>query len=286
MKDGIILIDKPSGITSFTAVAMLRRRLGVKCGHSGTLDPLATGLLPIMCGKATKLCSYLTEGDKKYRAVMRFGIATDTYDITGNITQTSDKTVTLDMIKAVIPEFIGKIKQIPPVYSAIKVGGTALYKLAREGKAVTAPEREITVYSIDIISFENNELEIDVHCSKGTYIRSLCHDIAQRLETAGTMTKLRRTETGGWTIENAVSPDSDHLEEHMISIEQALQSYPSFYPGEFFSELLSNGCAIDIKKLKNVPETICRVYGKEKLLGLGSKTEKEETEYFKIITHL
>lgn len=286
MKDGIILIDKPSGITSFTAVAILRRRLGVKCGHSGTLDPLATGLLPIMCGKATKLCTYLTEGDKKYRAAMKFGIATDTYDTTGNITETDDKRVTLDMIKAVIPEFTGKIKQIPPAYSAIKVGGTALYKLAREGKEVKAPEREITIYSIDIISFEDRELVIDVHCSKGTYIRSLCHDIAKKLGTVGAMSQLRRTETGGWTVENAVAPDREDIEEHIISIDKALESFPSFDPGDFFARLLSNGCAIDIKKLKNVPQGLCRVYRKDKLLGVGNRAEKDGTEYFKIITHL
>ena len=114
MTDGIILINKPQGITSFSAVASVRRTLGVKCGHSGTLDPLATGLLPVMCGKATKLCSYLTEGDKAYRATLRFGIATDTYDITGTVLKTDDKTVTLDMIQSVIPSFVGKIKQIPP----------------------------------------------------------------------------------------------------------------------------------------------------------------------------
>ena len=113
MKDGIILINKPQGITSFAAVAQVRRALNVKCGHSGTLDPIATGLLPVMCGKATKLCSYLTNGDKAYRATLRFGIETDTHDITGSVTKTCERVVTLEQIQAVLPRFIGKIKQIP-----------------------------------------------------------------------------------------------------------------------------------------------------------------------------
>lgn len=286
MKDGIILIDKPQGITSFTAVAILKRRLGVKCGHSGTLDPLATGLLPIMCGKATKLCSYLTEGDKRYIAKMKFGIATDSYDITGNITETDNSIITKEQILEVLPEFTGVIKQIPPAYSAIKVGGTALYKLAREGKEVKVPEREITIYSIEVTDFDNGELEMDVRCSKGTYIRSLCHDIAKRLGTVGVMSALRRVETGGWSVEDAISPDFEQLEERIIPLEQALERYPKFNPGKFFGGLLSNGCAIDMVKLKNVPEGICRVYCEDTLLGLGSRMEKDGKEHFKIITHL
>ena len=286
MKDGIILLDKPSGITSFTAVAMMKRRLSVKCGHSGTLDPLATGLLPIMCGKATKLCKYLTEADKSYRAVLRFGQATDTFDITGQVTKECDKEISIEQIKAVIPEFIGKIKQIPPAFSAIKVGGTALYKLAREGKEVTVPEREIEIYSIEIIDYNKNELTIDVECSKGTYIRSLCNDIAIRLGTVGTMSALRRTKTCGWDISEAVSPDCEDIESRIIPMEIALKDFPSFYPDSFFVRLLSNGCAVETKKLRKVPKGMCRVYDGQTLIGLGEAYVKDEAEVFKIITHL
>ena len=285
MNDGIILIDKPQGITSFSVVNKLRKQLGVKCGHSGTLDPLATGLLPILCGKATKLCSYITEGDKAYRATLKFGIETDTYDITGNITKTDKKIPTLSEIEQVLPCFLGTIKQTPPAYSAIKVDGTALYKLAREGKNVTVPEREITIYNIEIINFHNDELVIDVACSKGTYIRSLCVDIAHALNTVGTMSALRRTKSGLWSVDNAVTLDCECLYDHIISIDEALGNYPKFFPGEFFSRLLSNGCAIETKKLKNIPDGISRVYS-DKLIGLGSVTESNGVKQFKLITHL
>lgn len=286
MNDGIILINKPEGITSFSAVSMVKKRLSVKCGHSGTLDPLATGLLPVMCGKATKLCQYLTEDDKAYRAVLKFGIATDTYDITGKILKTSNTKVTMEQIEAVIPKFLGKIKQTPPAYSAIKVGGKALYKLAREGKEVTVPEREIEIHSIDLLDFDGEYLTMDVKCSKGTYIRSLCNDIAIELNTVGTMYALTRTSCGGWDLKDAVSPDCEDLQNHIISIDTALSNYPEFKLNDFQSRLLSNGCAIDIKKLKNIPEGICRVYNKDSLLGLGNILEKDNEKVFKLIMHI
>lgn len=286
MTDGIILINKPKDITSFSAVAKIRKRLGVKCGHSGTLDPLATGLLPIMCGKATKLCQYLTDGDKAYRATLLFGIETDTHDITGNITKTDDNCkVTFDNIKKILPFFLGNITQTPPAFSAIKVNGTALYKLARSGKDVTVPEREITIHSITPISFSDNELVIDVVCSKGTYIRSLCRDIAQKLGTVGTMKALNRTETGGWHINDAVELDCENIENHIIPIESALSYMPKFDPGSFFARLLTNGCEIEAVKLKNLTADRCIVFH-QKLLGIGSIIEKNEKKYFKIITHL
>ena len=285
MTDGIILINKPQGITSFSAVSKVKRRLGVKCGHSGTLDPLATGLLPVMCGKATKLCQYLTEGNKAYRATLKFGIETDTHDITGSITKTDNKKVTIEQINNVLPQFIGIIKQIPPAYSAIKVGGTALYKLARNGINVEVPERQVTIYSINVIDFSGEELIMDVECSKGTYIRSLCRDIACAIGTVGTMSALNRTKTGGWNIENSVFPDCDDLEKHIIPIEKALDYMPKFNPGSFFARLLQNGCEIDTVKLKNLPQERCLVIH-EKSLGIGEIITKNNKEYFKLITHL
>ncbi len=285
MTDGIILINKPEGITSFLAVAKVKRRLGVKCGHSGTLDPLATGLLPVMCGKATKLCQYLTEGNKAYRATLKFGIETDTHDITGNITATDDKKIALDQIQDILPRFIGKIKQVPPAYSAIKVDGTALYKLARSGQNVEVPEREINIYSIDIIDFSNGQLIMDVECSKGTYIRSLCRDIARALGTVGTMSALNRTKTGGWNINDAVSLECENIENYIIPIEKALDYMPKFNPGAFFARLLQNGCEIDTVKLKNLPQEKCLVIH-ENLLGIGEIITKDNKKYFKIVTHL
>lgn len=285
MNDGIILINKPSGITSFSAVSQVRRRLNVKCGHCGTLDPLATGLLPVMCGKATKLCSYLTDGDKAYRATLRFGIETDTLDITGTVTASDDKAVTLDEIKSVLPQFTGRIKQIPPAYSAIKVGGKALYKLAREGKYAEIPEREITVYSIETVDFSGKELIMNIECSKGTYIRSLCRDIARAIGTVGTMSALERTKTCGWSVEDAVSFDCDDIEKHIIPIDEALSEFETYCPQDFFATLLSNGCAVSVKKLKNLPDGICRVYSNGGLIGLGKSLDTEDGQVFKLITH-
>lgn len=285
MTDGIILINKPQGITSFGAVATMKRRLGVKCGHSGTLDPLATGLLPIMCGKATKLCSYLTDGDKAYHATLKFGIETDTHDITGNVVKQDNKTVTLDEITKVLPQFLGKIKQIPPAFSAIKVNGQPLYKRARGGEDIDVPERTIEIFSIDIVCFKDNELVFDVECSKGTYIRSLCRDIARAIGTVGTMSALHRTKTGGWDVKDAVSLDAEDIENSIISMEDALCKMPKFNAGAFFGRLLSNGCEIDTVKLKGLPHEKCLVYN-QKLLGIGEIITKDNNEYFKIVTHL
>lgn len=282
MKDGVILIDKPEGITSFSAVAMLKRRLGVKCGHSGTLDPLATGLLPIMCGKATKLCSYLTDGDKQYIATLKFGIATDTYDITGQVTAKSDIFPTIDELQNTLPKFTDTIKQIPPAFSAIKVGGKALYKLAREGKQVEVPEREITVHSIKVLDYRQGEADLLIDCSKGTYVRSLCNDIATTLGTCGCMSALRRTQTGGWDVKDAVLPDADNVENFIIPIDTVLKDLPEYRPESFFARLLSNGCAVETKKLKGLPSGRVRVYNNGTLLGIGDTTDST----FKIITHL
>lgn len=286
MSDGVILINKPQGITSFSAVAQVRRRLGVKCGHCGTLDPMATGLLPVMCGKATKLCSYLTDGDKAYRAVLRFGIETDTHDITGNVIETDGKPVSFEEIQAVLPRFIGRIRQIPPAYSAIKVGGQALYKLAREGKTAEIPEREITIYSIVTVDFSGKELIMDIECSKGTYIRSLCRDIARALGTVGTMSALTRTSACGWSVEDAVLPDCPDIERHIISMDDALSKFQAYYPQEFFCTLLSNGCAVSVKKLADLPHGLCRVYSSTRLIGVGNTIDTREGKAFKIITHL
>lgn len=285
MIDGIILINKPQGITSFSTVNKLKHRLGVKCGHSGTLDPLATGLLPVMCGKATKLCSYLTEKDKAYRATLKFGIETDTHDITGKITKTDDKTVTKEQFLEVLPQFMGTIKQVPPAYSAIKVNGQPLYKRARDGENFEIPEREITVYSIDIVDFCDNTVTFDVECSKGTYIRSLCRDIAHALGTVGTMSALHRTKTGIWNVDDAVDLDCDNIENYIIPIEKALEYMPKFNTGAFFGRLLQNGCEIDTVKLKNLPDVNCLVYS-DQLLGIGAILEKDNKKLFKIITHL
>lgn len=185
--NGIIIINKPINFTSQDAVSKLKKILNVKkAGHTGTLDPLATGVLPVMLGNSTKLSKYLVEHDKVYRATIKLGEKKDTGDSEGKTIETSSKTVEdINEIKKVLKSFIGKQNQIPPMYSAIKVNGKKLYEYAREGIEVERKPREIEIYKLDFINFDkqNQVLEIEVNCSKGTYIRTLCEDIAYKLQT-------------------------------------------------------------------------------------------------------
>lgn len=287
-KDGLILIDKPEGITSFVAVAVVRRALGIKsCGHTGTLDPLATGLLPILTGKATKLSAYMLEGDKSYRATLRFGLATDSYDITGNVVAEDGRAPTEEELRALLPRFVGRQQQVPPMYSALKKDGVALYKLARNGKTLDLPAREIEIYRLELLSYQNGEAVLDVDCSKGTYIRSLCKDIADALGMLGCMSALRRTATCGFSLEQAIP--LYEAEERLKAGEDLLQSpeaaipLPSYTPVPFFARLLKNGCAVERKKLRGCPAERCWVYDEEARLGIG---QPQEDGTFKLVTHL
>lgn len=289
MKDGLILIDKPAGITSFVAVAIVRRALGLKhCGHTGTLDPMAEGLLPVLTGRATKLSTYMLEGDKSYIASLKFGESTDTYDTTGQVLQSGGRIPTREELLAVLPAFTGKQMQTPPMYSALKKDGVALYKLARRGESLDLPAREITIYSLELLDYEDGVARLKVDCSKGTYIRSLCKDIAEKLGTYGCMSALRRTATCGFSVEQAVPLDKaeESLKNGDLSallpMQQALK-LAEYRPPAFFAHLLKNGCAVELKKLRGCPEERAWVYEEDTLLGIG---ERKEDGTFKIITHL
>ncbi len=221
MLDGILIIDKPAGITSHDVVAKVRKALKTKkVGHTGTLDPLATGVLVVCVEKATKLVNYLTCDEKTYEVEMKFGIKTDTGDITGKIIdEDPNYDIDISIIKNIINKFIGKQKQIPPMYSAIKINGKKLYELAREGIEIEREAREIEIFDIRNIEWKNEILKYTVHCSKGTYIRSLCEDIAKELGTIGTMTNLRRIQSGEFQIKDAIKIE-DISEEKIISMEK------------------------------------------------------------------
>ena len=226
MQSGVLIIDKPEGITSHDVVAKVRKALHTKkVGHTGTLDPLATGVLVVCVEKATKLVQYLTCENKTYEVQMKLGIKSDTGDITGNIIETDNeienklKTLTLEKIHEVLKTFLGAQKQVPPMYSAIKVNGKKLYEYAREGVEIEREERDIEIHSIENVSFENYILKYTVSCSKGTYVRSLCEDIAEKLGTCGTMTALRRTVTGEFEIKDSIQIE-EISEEKIISMEK------------------------------------------------------------------
>ena len=226
MQSGVLIIDKPEGITSHDVVAKVRKALHTKkVGHTGTLDPLATGVLVVCVEKATKLVQYLTCENKTYEVQMKLGVKSDTGDITGNIIETdaniSEKldALTLEKINETLNTFLGAQKQVPPMYSAIKVNGKKLYEYAREGVEIEREERDIEIHSIENVSFENDILKYTVSCSKGTYVRSLCEDIAEKLGTCGTMTALRRIVTGEFEIKDSIQIE-EISEEKIISMEK------------------------------------------------------------------
>lgn len=207
---GLLLIDKPSKITSFKVVSIIRRKFQVKkVGHCGTLDPLACGLMIILVGKqATKQQDKFMKHDKVYYAKIKLGIKTDTGDLEGQIISQSDfSKVTIEQIKDVCNFFVGEIEQEPPMYSALKVNGQKLYDLARKGITIERKKRKITIYSIDVLSYNGSEIEVRVKCSSGTYIRVLAQDIGTKLNTDATLSFLRREQIGEYKLENAVSLD-------------------------------------------------------------------------------
>ena len=225
LKSGVLVIDKPEGMTSFDVVAKVRKTLGTKkVGHTGTLDPLATGVLVICVGQATKLVDFLTCDSKIHDVEMQLGVETNTGDITGDVVK-REKEIVVDVcqLEAVMESFIGKQQQIPPMYSAIKVNGQKLYELARKGITVDRKPRDIEIFSITNVLVATEEgrtlIRYRVHCSKGTYVRSLCEDIAKRLGTCGTMSRLRRVQSGQFLVQNAITLE-ELEEEKMISIEK------------------------------------------------------------------
>ncbi|NCB74242.1 MAG: tRNA pseudouridine(55) synthase TruB [Clostridia bacterium] len=235
MMNGIILVDKPQGFTSHDVVAKLRGILHERrIGHSGTLDPMATGLLAVFVGRATRAVEFAESHEKEYIAAFRFGMVTDTQDVTGKVLEESGKTVSLEELQAVIPEFSGDIMQLPPMYSAIKVDGKKLYDLARSGVEIERKSRPVTIKELEVIGEEKGDFILRVMCSKGTYIRTLCHDIGQRLGTGAALSSLRRTAAGNFRIENALTIDeirrlseSGEIEKALLPVDTLFSEYPS-----------------------------------------------------------
>lgn len=276
MISGILNINKPSGITSHDVVKVIRKIFkGQKIGHTGTLDPLASGVLPICIGKATKLSDILTAKDKKYRVKCLLGVETDTYDITGKVVEAGIVDKDEIYIKERIKRFIGKQKQIPPIYSAIKVNGKKLYEYARENKEIEIKPRDIEIFSIDNIKYDNtsHEVSFDVHCTKGTYIRSLVHDIGIKLGTKATMTSLIRLKSGDFLIEDAVDMQEflklqyPEMLEKVVTIEEYYKENKKVILEEKDCEHFVNGMSIEVEGLDN---KIVRVYQNKTFIGIGT----------------
>ncbi|MBQ9267833.1 MAG: tRNA pseudouridine(55) synthase TruB [Clostridia bacterium] len=267
MKDGILIIDKPQDYTSHDVVAKCRKILQTKkIGHTGTLDPLATGVLVLCVGAATKLVDYLTCDDKIYDATMKLGIKTDTGDITGNVIESREWNAPETIEDGFWRTFIGKQTQIPPMYSAIKKDGVKLYELARQGIEVERAAREIEIWDISHVSVSGDTIKYRVHCSKGTYVRVLCEDIAEKLETVGTMTELRRIQSGKFSIEEACTLD-EVSEDKIIPMEKLLNH--SITIKENIAKLL-NGNTLKY----DLEDGLYNLYDNGQYIGIGEVKDK------------
>lgn len=275
--DGIINIYKTSGITSFDAVSAIRKISGTKrVGHTGTLDPLAEGVLPICIGKATKLVDYIMNDFKVYDTVLKLGMVTDTYDREGKIISEAPVNSSEADIREVILSFQGHIAQVPPMYSALKKDGKKLYELARQGIEVERSPRDINIYEIQITNINIPYVSFTVKCSKGTYIRSLCYDIGNKLKCGAVMWQLERIATGNFTKENAVllkDLSHENIRNFLIPMDEALHMYDKVYLNNTLEKLLLNGVCIKDQRLlpKLKTDTLYRVYlENNKFIGLGT----------------
>lgn len=277
--NGIIVINKSKGCTSHDIVYKVKKMFNEKVGHTGTLDPMAEGVLPILIGKGTLLSKYLINHDKKYIVKLQLGIKTDTADSEGKIIeehQVNTELLSKENITNVLISFIGKQEQIPPIYSAIKVNGKKLYEYARKGQEVELKPRQIEIYDINLISYslEEKQIEFEVFCGKGTYIRSLCEDIAKKFETVGYMKSLKRIQVGEFKIENSVKIDElehninneEFINSKIISIEKIFDKKNSIKLNNRKLQLFLNG----VKLTQNYDDGIYKVYNEEKrFIGIG-----------------
>lgn len=287
---GLILLNKPKDMTSFGAVARVRRIMGEKkAGHTGTLDPMATGVLPILLGTATKLSDYLLMADKAYTATMRLGVTTDTQDITGTVLTTQRADVSKEDFFKALNSFKGEILQTPPMYSAIKQNGQPLYKLARRGIEAERTARKVTIYEIELLEqLSPTDFTISVCCSKGTYIRSLVSDIGEALGCGATLTELCRTSTGGFSIENCVT--LEQLEQdsaaYLLPVVKAVEHLPCVEVTNKQATRFSNGGELDLSRLKgdftSIAEPI-RVMCDGELVGIGSVDNENQALKIKCV---
>ena len=287
--NGILLINKPQGFTSFDVIAKLRGILKIKrLGHAGTLDPMATGVLPVFVGKATRACDIIPNNEKSYTADFSVGVVTDTQDSTGTVINTFDKKASEDEIISVLDCFRGEIDQIPPMYSAVSVNGKRLYDLARQGIEVERKARKITVDKLVLLSFdeESQAGRLFISCSKGTYIRTIIHDIGEKLSTGGIMTGLVRNSSSGFKLENCYTfeqvqhmKDNDSLEDAIIPVDKAFESYDEIHLSDVQTSMYRNGVKLDLNRvIYNSNNNIFRVYSNENVFLGIAKTDTDTME--------
>lgn len=277
--DGIVIINKEKGCTSHDVVHKIKKIVGEKVGHTGTLDPNATGVLPILVGKGTELSQFLINHDKKYIATLKLGIKTDTADSEGKIIDeknVDELNLTESNLNNVFESMLGKQKQVPPMYSAIKINGKKLYEYARRGQHVDIPEREIEIYSLNLIGIDTVEhiIEFEIYCSKGTYIRTVCEKIAEKLNTVGYMKELKRTMVGNFTLKEAITindlseniANENYLNEKILTIEKFFENRPKVNLENKKLKMFLNGVLIESEYFDGV----VKVYDSlNRFIGIG-----------------
>ena len=276
--NGIIIINKSKGNTSHDIVVRVKKITGEKVGHTGTLDPLATGVLPLLIGKGTLCSKYLMNHDKTYKVLLKVGIKTSTGDDEGDILKEESVNTELlnkEKVRIVLGSFLGEQEQIPPMYSAIKVNGKKLYEYARKGQEIEIKPRKITIYDIQLLKSdkESNEIQFTVNCSKGTYIRSLCEDIAKKMGTVGYMKELQRTKVGTFAIEQSVLFEDltkETIEEHIITIENLFKNLEEIKLNERKLQLFLNGTKLSL----DLEDGIYKIYGNQQFIGIGIVKDK------------
>ena len=271
--DGIIIINKPKNCTSHDIVRKAKKFFNEKVGHTGTLDPNATGVLPLLVGKGTQIAKYIINHDKIYEATLQLGEKTDTADVEGVVIETKyipKESLQTEIVNKVLQSFIGKQEQIPPIYSAIKVNGKKLYDYARKGEEVEIQPRQIEIYNMELIKIDvqNKTVEFRVHCSKGTYIRTLCENIAEKLGTVGYMKELNRTKVGEFSIDDSIT--IEELENanynNFITVEDYFENYKNINLNEKKLQLFLNG----VQLTWNLEDGIYRVYCDNQFIGIGT----------------
>ena len=289
--DGILNINKPRGKTSFRIVALIRRWSGERhIGHAGTLDPDATGVLPVCLGRGTRIIEYLMDTTKAYRARIEFGAATDTYDSSGNITRQGDiSNINRETVKTALDKFRGTIEQIPPMFSALKHGGQPLYKLAREGISVERKKRKVTIHRLELVYWKKPVATVDIECSKGTYVRSLAHDLGEYLGCGAHLKNLVRTRCGIFDISDAISLpqlrrffSNGNWQQHLYPIDSVLEDFPALVINREAEEDFKNGKRLMPQQYSvespgtNEASRYGRAYAKDgRFLGILKRTAEE-----------
>lgn len=277
--NGIVILDKATGISSNRALQEVKRIYGAnKAGHTGSLDPLATGVLPLCLGEATKVSQFLLNSDKKYRARLKLGVRTDSGDIEGTVIESSANfNITRKQLEQALKQFRGEIKQVPPMYSALKVNGVPLYKAARRGETIEREARSITVYSIELTDFAGDELELEIACSKGTYIRTIADDLGQTLDCGAHVIALRRIQAGVFTEADCITANSlkvesemqgvDKIDQYLIPMDTAIAELPEVVLPSITAGFIKNGQAVLVRHL---PEKgLVRLYEEGQFIGIG-----------------